>query len=113
MLREKLKAAWDLWTQALVPDTATHEELEERARESLSGWVCGNCKRKNGQGLKHVDQCHYCIANDLGPPAKYPGEFMECDTCRAKPGSPTLCRGCLNNRQVIGTALTELSRYAL
>ena len=29
-------------------------------------------------------------------------EFMECDTCRAKPGSPILCRGCLHNR----TALT-------
>jgi len=26
---------------------------------------------------------------------------MECDTCRAKPGSPTLCLGCLHNRNVI------------
>jgi hypothetical protein len=25
-------------------------------------------------------------------------EFMECDTCRAKLGSPTLCQGCLSNR---------------
>jgi hypothetical protein len=30
-----------------------------------------------------------------------PSEFMECDTCRAKPGSPTLCHGCLHNRDVI------------
>lgn len=28
-------------------------------------------------------------------------EFMECDTCRAKPGSPYLCKGCLHNRDVI------------
>lgn len=30
-----------------------------------------------------------------------PDEFMECDTCRAKPGSPPLCAGCLHNRQAI------------
>lgn len=28
-------------------------------------------------------------------------EFMECDTCRAKAGSPVLCRGCLHNRDLI------------
>lgn len=28
--------------------------------------------------------------------------FMECDTCRAKPGTPPLCAGCLHNRSVIG-----------
>lgn len=28
-------------------------------------------------------------------------EFVECDTCRAKLGSPTLCGGCLKNRQII------------
>lgn len=27
--------------------------------------------------------------------------FQECDTCRAKPGSPYLCEGCLNNRTLI------------
>lgn len=27
--------------------------------------------------------------------------FMECDTCRSKPGSPELCAGCLHNRAVI------------
>lgn len=37
---------------------------------------------------------------DLVPNARL--EFMECDTCRAKPGSPPLCRGCLHNRNVIG-----------
>ena len=28
-------------------------------------------------------------------------EFMECDTCRAKPGTPILCDGCLHNRAAI------------
>lgn len=28
-------------------------------------------------------------------------EFTECDTCRAKPGSPVLCRGCVLNRMAI------------
>jgi len=27
--------------------------------------------------------------------------FIPCDTCRAKPGSPLLCAGCLHNRTVI------------
>ena len=26
--------------------------------------------------------------------------FLECDTCRAKSGSPVLCSGCLHNRAV-------------
>lgn len=29
-------------------------------------------------------------------------DFMECDTCRAKPGTPVLCSGCLHNRAAIG-----------
>ena len=27
--------------------------------------------------------------------------FVECDSCRAKPGSPLLCAGCIHNREVI------------
>ncbi len=30
-------------------------------------------------------------------------EFMECDTCRAKPGSPRLCSSCLHNREIISS----------
>jgi hypothetical protein len=30
-----------------------------------------------------------------------PLEFVECARCAAKPGSPTLCRECLHNRNVI------------
>ncbi len=28
-------------------------------------------------------------------------QFIECETCKAKPGSPELCASCLNNRSVI------------
>lgn len=35
-------------------------------------------------------------------------KFMECDTCRAKPGAPTLCEGCLHNRAVIERLTTPV-----
>lgn len=28
-------------------------------------------------------------------------EFLECDTCSAKPGMVSLCKGCLHNRRLI------------
>jgi hypothetical protein len=28
-------------------------------------------------------------------------DFVECDTCRAKTGTPQLCNGCLANRDTI------------
>lgn len=28
-------------------------------------------------------------------------KFQECDVCAAKPGTPILCWGCINNRDVI------------
>lgn len=36
-------------------------------------------------------------------------EFVECPTCRAKPGSPELCRECLERRELHGV-LEELRR---
>jgi hypothetical protein len=36
--------------------------------------------------------------------------FMECDTCREKPGMPYLCQGCLNNRAEIGRLEGEIER---
>ena len=35
--------------------------------------------------------------------------FMECDTCRAKPGSPQLCAGCIHNRRMIGNLKSALA----
>lgn len=29
-------------------------------------------------------------------------DFEACDSCKAKPGSPPLCNGCLHNRELIG-----------
>jgi hypothetical protein len=37
-------------------------------------------------------------------------EFMECATCRAKPGSPMLCESCLHNRTTINWLRGELGR---
>lgn len=34
--------------------------------------------------------------------------FTECDTCRAKPGHPTLCGGCLSNRGAISLLTAQL-----
>ncbi len=34
-------------------------------------------------------------------------EFFECETCQAKPGSPSLCAGCIKNRETI----SELNRF--
>ena len=33
-------------------------------------------------------------------------EFQACETCAAQPGSPTLCSGCLANRQTISQLVT-------
>ncbi len=35
------------------------------------------------------------------PPRHKEIKFMECATCRAKPGTPLLCESCLNNRDAI------------
>ena len=43
---------------------------------------------------------------------RYEGDFMECDSCRAKPGSPILCRGCLHNRDVIYTLQKAIKKSA-
>lgn len=37
-------------------------------------------------------------------------EFIECDTCRANPGSPKLCVGCVHNRKLIFEML-ETNKY--
>jgi hypothetical protein len=34
-------------------------------------------------------------------------EFVECDVCRAKPGMPMLCYGCLANRTTVGALERE------
>ena len=61
----------------------------ERAVDYIAGYA-----RNYGSGLQ-LSQ----VLDILNPPN--PKEFLECDTCRAKPGSPDLCKGCLHNRALI------------
>ncbi len=35
-------------------------------------------------------------------------EFMECQTCRVKPGSPELCTSCLHNRSLVEKLKNDL-----
>ncbi len=37
-------------------------------------------------------------------------EFVECDTCRAKPGSPALCRECVERRELF-MVVDQLRKY--
>ena len=41
------------------------------------------------------------------PPKPF-GDFVECPTCAAKPGSPALCGPCLHNRSLIYELRREL-----
>jgi len=43
----------------------------------------------------------------------YVVDFVECDTCRALPGTPPLCSGCLHNRNAINTLHAALKLQAL
>ena len=38
-----------------------------------------------------------------------PREFVECDTCRAKPGTPLLCSTCFHNRSAISVLTRQLA----
>lgn len=40
-------------------------------------------------------------------------EFVECDTCRKKPGMPTLCQGCLINRRTISKLKARIKVFKL
>ena len=37
-------------------------------------------------------------------------DFLECETCRAKPGTPVLCASCLHNRALISRLQGELKK---
>jgi hypothetical protein len=38
-------------------------------------------------------------------------QFVECDACRAKPGTPALCAGCLHNRTAIAHLRAAMSGW--
>lgn len=62
----------------------------------------GECLAKNAELEQEVERLR-APKEELVTTARNAGKhaFIECDTCRAKPGSPTLCWGCLHNRQLI------------
>jgi hypothetical protein len=62
----------------------------------------GECLAKNAELEQEVERLK-APKEELVTTARNAGKhaFIECDTCRAKPGSPTLCWGCLHNRQLI------------
>lgn len=68
------------------------EEKIERLEKALM-LMAGNLSTYGGGSV--YDKVHEIMY----PPDK--NDFLECDTCRAKPGSPTLCKGCLHNRTLI------------
>lgn len=39
-------------------------------------------------------------------------QFVECETCAAKPGTPLLCQGCRTNRNTINRLLDTRVRVA-
>jgi hypothetical protein len=91
-------------------------------RQNYACKVCGNYPDEEGV-LDHGRGCYMLDENGGGseyidppehlpqpltpaPPTKRleelpPYEFVECDACRAKPGTPVLCDGCRHNRRLI------------
>jgi len=65
----------------------------ERLEQAVD-YIAQVCKTYGGGDI-------YQKVHEILNPAN-PSEFLECDTCRAKAGSPTLCKGCLHNRALIG-----------
>jgi len=95
-------------------------ELEQIAEvpKNVADFIRGNARREALDWAADIylemERNHYTpefIANaircgpqpDASPKGKSIifGEFVECDTCRAKHGSPLLCVGCLTNRTTI------------
>jgi len=74
----------------LAPENGDFEKMKQAIDERYRGKTI---TRSEADEL--IGMINRCVRPDAEP------EFMECDTCRAKPGSPYLCVGCLHNREVI------------
>ena len=69
--------------------------------------ACGEpwgCVRRYREGEAGVD-----VTSSPGHVSLGHG-FVECDSCKAKPGSPTLCSGCLHNRSRAAEVQKEANR---
>lgn len=90
-------------------------------------YCCEACRQKSGASRSYMIVCPVChnkrcpkaenheyrctgsnAVGQVGVP-EGAGEFTECDTCRAKPGSPLLCSGCLANRATIASLQSEVA----
>jgi hypothetical protein len=58
-------------------------------------------KLKTIDGLNEEIQRLTKLKQKLVKEKKMELKFTECDACKGKPGSPLLCRGCVQNRAVI------------
>ena len=57
--------------------------------------------RRNQHDAPATDRERFILENAVAL-AALDRSFVECDTCRAKPGTPLLCAGCLQNRSTLG-----------
>lgn len=60
----------------------------------------------------HIEELTEDEAKSLLNPPPDPSKriaFKECDTCRAKPGTPILCEGCLHNREALYRAQERMA----
>lgn len=97
---DNTKVYYGVGDQVRPIDSATTLTIDDHERHG--GLVFYRVKEIPGALFLRSSLCLYRKAvND---------DFMECDKCRSKPGSPTLCSGCLHNREVINRLRKELGR---
>ena len=116
------KMAQDKYLGNLIDRTEVEEELEralKNARKTAIEAIVNLGNERDAlvnvlTGIMHVVDCvnpagHACSIADMTEglleirkaafqAVAVPAEFVECDICRTKPGSPTLCNSCIARR---------------
>ena len=92
------------WHKLTAP--ATNAE----ARDKFHGWLKGH--RSQSYDEQIADKAAEIFAGVQRDADEPPEGFTECDTCRAKPGTPYLCSGCLKNRYLISELRKEVETRA-
>ncbi len=99
------------FTQATINVNALVTDLRERICAAL-GVPAAIIAPKPGVNLAALEYCwqRLACADEIyraTPVSRWP-EFEECETCRAKPGSPVLCNDCLERRAACTVAINLL-----